>query len=174
MKHSLPRLENERQWRVNDFCSCIFGNMSGTWSQASINKQLAALLGKYVQNIPATSSWTVTPCFIYRATTKCSWAFWLTKPVKMMYMDNHDDIAQWLTMMQAQQSLTHRWHTFSSWGRQHVTFTFSYKDGQYFVYDCLQPVATQITQDTGPTIVGAPWMLIFKIGQGGYRNLFFR
>jgi len=54
---------------------------------------------------------------------------------------------------------------------EHVAFSFSYKGSQYFVFDCLQPVATQIAQDTQPTIVDAPLKLISKMGQGGYRGL---
>ena len=49
--------------------------MSGGWSQASIDKDLAACIGRYVRDIPATSSGTVTTYFIYTATTKYSWAF---------------------------------------------------------------------------------------------------
>jgi len=60
MKHSLPLLENEREWSVNTFRSFIFTNMSSTSSQASINKDMAACIGKYVWDIPATYSRTVT------------------------------------------------------------------------------------------------------------------
>jgi len=77
--------------------------MSGTWSQASINKNMAAFIGKYEWDILAISSRTVTAYFIYRATTKCSWAFWVTKPVKTTYIDNNDHIPLLLTMMQGQQ-----------------------------------------------------------------------
>jgi len=147
--------------------------MSGTWSQAYIYKKIAALICKYVWDIPATSSGTVTYYFICIATTKCSWPFWDTKPVKTMYIDNNDYIALWLTMMQGQQSLTLHWRSFSRWGREVVTFSFSYIGGQYFIKDWLQPVATQITQDTRPTIVDSPSMLVFRMGQEGYRNLFF-
>jgi len=49
--------------------------MSGAWSQAPIKKDMAAFIGRYVQYILATSSGTVTTYFIYRATTKYSWAF---------------------------------------------------------------------------------------------------
>jgi len=71
----LPHHEIERQLSVNNFWSCIFGNISGAWSQVSIQKDMAALIGRYVQDIPTTLSGTVTTYFIYRATTKYSWAF---------------------------------------------------------------------------------------------------
>jgi len=74
-------------------------------------------------------------------------------------------------MIEAQQSFTLIWCSFSSWGRVRFTFCFSYKGTQYFVYDCLQPVAPQITQDTRPTIVDALLTLILMMGQGGNRYL---
>ena len=168
----LPYRAYEHQQSVNDFWSCIFGNMSGTWSQASINKDMAVFIGKYVREIPATSSGTVTTYFIYSATTKSCWAFCCTKTAKTMYMENHGHIELCWTMMQGHQSLMLHWHWFSRWGREHVTFSFSYKGGQHFVYDCLQPFTLQITQDTRPTIVDAPFALIFKMGKGGYCGLF--
>jgi len=87
--------------------------------------------------------------------------------------ESNGHITLWLTMMQGQQLLMLRWCTFSRWGSEHVTFCFFYKGGQYFVYDCLQPVAVQITQDTRPTIVDAPLTLIIKLGQGRYRSLLY-
>ena len=51
-------------------------------------------------------------------------------------------------------------------------FSFANRGSQYFVDDCLQPVTPHITQYTRPTIVDAPLPLIFKLGQGGYHNLF--
>jgi len=134
---------------------------------------MAACVGKYVPDIPATSSRTVTPYFIHGATTKCSWAFWWMKAVQPMYIQNNGHIALWLTMMQGQQSLMLRWCSHPSWDRVHVVFSFSYKGGQYFVYNCLQPVALPITQDTTPTIVDAPLMLILKMRQAACRFLFF-
>jgi len=74
-KRSLPHVENDRQWSINNFVSCIFGNMSGAWLQASINKDMAACIGIYVRNILTSSFGTATTDFIYRATTKYSWAF---------------------------------------------------------------------------------------------------
>jgi len=71
---ALPHPENDRQWSVNNFWSCIFGNMSGAWVQASIKMDMAAFIGRYVQDIPATASRIVTTYYIYRATTKYAWA----------------------------------------------------------------------------------------------------
>jgi len=101
--------------------------MSGTWSQASINEDMASFIGKYVRDIPATSSGTVTTHIISSATTKCSWALWYIKTVKMRYIVSHGHIVLWLTMIQVQQSLTLRWRSLSGWGREHVGFSFSIK-----------------------------------------------
>jgi len=90
-----------------------------------------------------------------------------------MYIDHNGHIALWLTMMEGQQSLTLHWQTFSRWGRERFTCSFAYKGSQYFVYDYLQPVAPHITQNIQLTIVDALLTLIFKMGQAGYRNLFY-
>jgi hypothetical protein len=71
-KQSLPHLENERQQSINNFGSCIIGNMSGALSKVSINNDMAAFIGRSIRNIPATSSGTVTTYIIYTATTKHS------------------------------------------------------------------------------------------------------
>ena len=147
--------------------------MSGTWSQASINKNMAAFIGRCALDIPATSSGTVTTYFMYRATIKFSWAFYCSKTVKAMNIDHNGHIALWLTMKEGQHSLTLHWRSFSTWGKEHFTSSFSYKGSLYFVHDCLQPVTPQITEDTWPTIVDAQFTLIFMMGQGGYHNLFY-
>jgi len=82
-----------------------------------------------------------------------------------MYIDNHSHNALWLTMMQGQQSLTLCWRSFLWCGKDHFTCSFANKSSQYFIYDCLQSVTPQITQDTRPTIVHTPLMLIVKPGQ---------
>jgi len=56
--------------------------------------------------------------------------------------------------------LTLHWHSFSWWGRERFTFSFAYTGSQYFVYDNLQPIAPQITEDTWPRIFDAPLTLI--------------
>jgi len=89
-----------------------------------------------------------------------------------MYRNNNGDIVLWLTMMQCQQSLTFRGHSFSREGRKCFTFCFSYKGGQNFIYHCLQPITTQITQDTRPSIVDALLRLTFRMGFGAFLCLF--
>jgi hypothetical protein len=90
-----------------------------------------------------------------------------------MYIDKNSHIALWLTMIQSQQSLTLRWRSFARSGRERFAFSFSSKGGQYFMLDCLQPVAPQITQATRPTIVDTLLTLIIKMGWEGCRNLFY-
>ena len=70
-----------------------------------------------------------------------------------------------------QELLTLLWRSFSWQGRESFTFSFSYKGIQYFVYDYVQSIIPQITQDTWPQIVDAPWTLIFIIGQGAFHFL---
>jgi len=146
--------------------------MSGAWSQASIKTEMAACIGRYVRDIPATSSTKVIMYFIFRGTTKYSWAFECTKAVKTMNIDRNGHIVLCLTVMEGQESLTLRWETFSRWGIERFSFSFAYKGSQWFVYDCLQRVARHITQDTRPTIVDAPFTLIFKMGKRVFLFLF--
>ena len=88
-----------------------------------------------------------------------------------MYIDHSGQIMLWLTIMESQQSLPLCWCSFSRWGRECFTFYFDYKGSQYFIYDNLQPVTPQITQDTQLTIVDALLMFICKVGQWGCRQL---
>jgi len=145
VKRSLPHLENGSQQSINNFWCCIFRIISGTGSQASIYKDMAAFIGRYIWDIPATSSMTVTTYFMYRATTKYSWAFYHTKTVKTMYIDRNSHIILWLSLMQGQQSLMLRWRSFSRRGWEHFTSSYCYQGGHCFVYDCLHPVISQIT-----------------------------
>jgi len=70
-----------------------------------------------------------------------------------------------------QESLTLHWRSFSWWGRETFTVSFAYTGSQYFIYNYLQPIAPQITQDTWSRIVDAPLTLIFKMGQGAFHLL---
>jgi hypothetical protein len=89
----------------NQFRLIIFGNISRAGSQASINPDMATFIGRYVRDIPARSSWTVTTYFIERATTKNCWAFERTKTVKTMYIEHNGQNRLWLTMMTGQHCL---------------------------------------------------------------------
>jgi len=100
-----------------------------------------------------------------------SFSLFLIEVANALFMTVCNLLACWLPKIHDQQSLTLGRCTFSRLGREYVIVCFSYKDGQYFVFDRLQPVPLQITQDTWPTIFDAPLMLISKIGQAGYRGL---
>jgi len=54
---------------------------------------MAEFMGRYVWNMPTTSSGTVKTDFIRRATTQYLWAFKRTKTVKTMYIENNGHIA---------------------------------------------------------------------------------
>jgi len=84
---SLPHPGNERPWSVNNWWSCILGNLGGAWSHLSRNKWFAGFMGKYASDIPAITSWTVTTYFNYRGVTKFSRAFETTNTAKTDYMD---------------------------------------------------------------------------------------
>jgi len=77
-----------------------------------------------------------------------------------------------LPTMQDLKSLTLSWRSFSRWGRECVTSSFAFKEGQYLSYDYLQPIATQITQDARPKIVDPVLMLISRMGQATCLSIF--
>jgi len=68
--------------------------------------------------------------------------------------------------LQYQISFTLCWCSFSEWSREHFTLSFAYTDSQYLIYDCLQPIAAQSTQDARLQIVDDPLTLIFRMRQG--------
>jgi hypothetical protein len=53
---SLPNCENERQPSVNNFCSCIFTNLTCNWFPSSMHEVLGSFIGKNNRDIlPALS-----------------------------------------------------------------------------------------------------------------------
>jgi len=56
-KRSLPLPGNERQWRVNDFRSCILHNRSGHWLQIVITEVLASCIGQSRSDTLPAPSW---------------------------------------------------------------------------------------------------------------------
>jgi len=65
-----------------------------------------------------------------------------------------------LPKMQNQKSLTIHSHSFAGWGRECVAFVFALKGGQYLINECLQSIATDITQDEKLNISDATLTLI--------------
>jgi hypothetical protein len=59
-----------------------------------------------------------------------------------------------------QESLTLRWRSLSWCGREHFTVSFGDNGCENCVYDYLQPIAHEITQDTWPKTVDAQLTLI--------------
>jgi len=68
--------------------------------------------------------------------------------------------------MQDQKLLTLHSCSFSRWDSEHFAVSSFYKGGQYFVYECVQPVSPQITQDTWPTIIDTLLTFIFRMMSG--------
>jgi len=147
--HAQPHPENECQQSVYDIWSCILGNMSGASSQTSTKQDMAICIGRYVRDILATSSRTVTTYFVYRATTSHSWGFWCIITVKTLYIDNNGHIALFLTMMDDQQSLTLCWRSFWRQGRKCFIFTFAYKaaNNQFLIMCTLSPPRVPMIYD---------------------------
>jgi len=58
-----------------------------------------------------------------------------------------------------------RWRSFSGWGIEHDAIVFALEGSQYLVYEWLQPIATEVTQDAQQTIIDAPLTHIFRMRQ---------
>jgi len=57
------------------------------------------------------------------------------------------------------------WHLFSISGSECVAFSLTYNGCQYLIYESLQPIATQISHDSRPTIVDPSLMSIWDWDQ---------
>jgi len=77
-----------------------------------------------------------------------------------------------LPKMQDLTSLTLIWCSFSRLGREHVTPALAYNGGQSLNYDYLQTMPALITQDVRPKQVDTPLMLISRMGQGAFVNMY--
>jgi len=75
-----------------------------------------------------------------------------------------DEVSYYLIDWRDQISLTLCWRSFWECGREHVASSFPNEGGQYFIYKCLQPIATHITQHARPKIVDDPLTLILMMG----------
>ena len=78
----------------------------------------------------------------------------------------HYQVAFVLPDIQDQKSLTLRWRSFSTWGRERVAFFLPYMGCQNFYYVYSLPKCVFITRLTGPKIVDTLLTLILKMGQG--------
>jgi len=70
-----------------------------------------------------------------------------------------------LWYMQDLKLLMLRWCSFSGFCREHVAVVFAFKGCQYLINGCLEPIRTEITQDTMLTIVDTPLTLILRLGR---------
>jgi len=65
---------------------------------------------------------------------------------KDITIHHSDQVSYLLPDLQDQKLLTLCWRSFSKWGTELVTVCFAYIGGQELICECLQPIATQITQ----------------------------
>jgi len=74
--------------------------------------------------------------------------------------------------MQHQTLLMLCWRSSSEWGKECVTFSFTFKGSLYLIYDRLHPIASQITQDARRKIIDSPFSVISRMGQGPFLTCF--
>jgi len=103
---------------------------------------------------------------VWEAVTEMSLAFPSSEGVNSSIIEVYDQAPSKLPKMLDQKYLTLSRCSVSRWGRESVPSSFASRGGQYLMYYCLQPIATQITSDANPNIVDALLMLIPRMGQG--------
>jgi len=82
------------------------------------------------------------------------------KAVNTLFITVYIMLPPWLPKIHDQPSLILRRRSFSRCGIEGIIICFAYKGGQIFFYDCLQPVGGLIAQDSRPTNVDAPLILV--------------
>jgi len=169
---SLPHLENQHQWSINNIWSCIWGDASSALLQTSINMELEAVVGRNPRDIPRTPSWTVTTYFTYIAATNCSLAFWPIGMVKTSSLHKDSHILQGLTMIQGQMSLMHWWRSGLADCSSVVTCISAQIGGNYIHYVLQQQSIVSIIWLTRPTIVENLLTLIYRLWLGACHFLF--
>jgi len=91
-------------------------------------------------------------------------AFLPIKAANSFSLHHSNQVSYWLPDLQDQKLLTLSWRSFSEWGGEHVAFSFANKGVLDLIHECLQPIATQITQNSRPKFIDAALMLIFRMG----------
>jgi len=74
-------------------------------------------------------------------------------------MCHSDEGYSLLSESEAQKPLTHHWRSFPGWGNEHVTFLFTYINGQYNHFGRMWQCSPLIADNVRPKIVEAPLTL---------------
>ena len=69
------------------------------------------------------------------------------KAANTLIIDRNDHMAFELPDLQDHTLLMLRWRSIPEWGRECVGRSFAIEASQYRIYECSQPIATQITND---------------------------
>jgi len=116
------------------FTSWLLGNLGGKWSHTSINNGLVAFIRWEPRRHPATASLIIAINWVFHPATQWWSTFQPIKPVKTPYIDISSHLVLSLTILQGQKSLTLRWRSFSTSGRERVAFILACTGGQYISY----------------------------------------
>jgi hypothetical protein len=66
----------------------------------------------------------------------------------MFIMECSDQVTLQLPYLQDSKSMMLRCHTIPGWDREHIVTIFDTTGNQYLIHECLQPIATLVTQDS--------------------------
>jgi len=138
---SLPHPGNERQQSVNDCWPSIMVHHSAMWPLLSIYMDITVLVCSKSHQYLVVAQWM--NCLV-TALEDVAGLFHTDQPIKAaisLCLDACNQVRLILPRMPDPELLTFQCRSFSTWGREHFTFSFYCKGGQYSVYDCILPVA---------------------------------
>jgi len=168
----VPHPENDSQPRVNDFCSCIRGNIHGDWMQMIITDVLAVLQLETERDM--------APCPILHMSVNAVSTIFVLAGWLIKVRDSHKGLYMefWLVLCDKMFRITelHHWKWIELWLSGRLSWddlSLSPQTGcQNLVYRCLRSFTTKITRDSIPTIIVALLMLSVKMTQGECSILF--
>jgi len=129
--YSSGKMSINRASRI--FRLASWANISGAWSLTSMNKELAAFIGRYPRHVPKTASWTIITQFIVKAATQCV-SFLAYRIGQTSYTEGNCHTQFRFTMTQDQKLLMLCWHSYGTSGMECVVFSLAYNDVLYYEY----------------------------------------
>jgi len=109
--------------------------------------------------------WLSVDAQFHDGVTDVPWTVSYNKAATTSYINYCHIVTLGVPKIQRQQSLTLQWRTVSACDRECAAIFFNSKESQYFVYEWLQPIATNVTQDGQVKIINAPLTLILRMRQ---------
>jgi len=148
------------------FVSYVLSLSSKAANSSAISSCIRAM--PWLPYLPHNNCWCWVDSHFYDGVMHMSCTVSDKQAARTSYMNYCHNMTHILAKMHYQKLLILYWYSLPGWGREHVDIVFAHIGGWYLIYGCLQPIASQITQDTWPKIVDALLTLICRMGQRVY------